>query len=50
MKFENLTNKPFNRLTALEQIGHTKQKSPLWKCLCLCGKITWASSNSRMLW
>lgn len=39
MKFIDLTNQKFGRLTVLEYIGH-KGKRNLWKCRCECGKIT----------
>ena len=43
--FEDLTGKKFNKLTVLERVG-TRWRSPLWKCRCDCGNITYVNSSS----
>lgn len=35
--FQDLSHKKFGRLIVVKRVG-TKQGSPLWRCLCECGK------------
>lgn len=35
-RLTDLTGKQFGRLTAQKRVG-TKQRSPLWRCSCICG-------------
>ena len=35
--FINLTNKKFNRLTVIKQVGKDKWGGYLWLCVCKCG-------------
>lgn len=43
-KFINLTGQRFGRLTAVKRVG-TKNGSPLWECICDCGRIIQVSTN-----
>ena len=44
---KDLTNKVFNNLTALEPTERRgADGSVIWKCLCKCGNINYASTNS----
>ncbi len=43
--FINLEGKRFGRLLVLKRIG-TKDKSPLWSCICDCGNYTEATARS----
>lgn len=36
-KYTDITNKKFNRLTALERVYCNRQKKMAWNCLCECG-------------
>ena len=40
VKYEDLSNQKFNRLTAIERIGQGKKAK--WMCKCECGNITYA--------
>lgn len=44
-RFKDLTNSRFGRLKVLKLIGFVKRKAT-WECLCNCGKIIHANSNS----
>lgn len=45
MKYLDLTNKKFNRLTALERVSNQGQKV-MWKCKCDCGNIAYVSASN----
>lgn len=45
MKYLDLTNKKFGKLTALERIS-SKNNKVVWKCLCDCGKITYVLTTN----
>lgn len=42
---KNLTNQTFEDLLALEPTEERKNGSVVWKCLCSCGKIHYASAH-----
>lgn len=42
--FIDLTGERFSRLRVLKRIG-TRYESPLWQCICDCGKITEATTR-----
>ena len=42
---KDLTNKKFNRLTAIEKTGESKNGRILWKCKCECGNYIVATSH-----
>lgn len=41
----DLTGKRFGKLTVLEQIGHNKNRSVVWCCVCDCGRHKNVSSQ-----
>lgn len=43
---KNIIDKKYGRLTVLEPIGHTNNRTIVYKCLCDCGNIHHASTNS----
>lgn len=45
-KPEDLTNQVFGNLIALEMTPERKNNSVVWKCLCKCGNITYATAAS----
>ena len=45
MKYVDLTNQKFNRLTVLER-DQKKCNRVMWKCRCDCGNIISVSTNS----
>lgn len=45
MKCLDLTNRRFNRLTALERVLN-QGKKVVWKCKCDCGNITYVSTSN----
>ena len=45
IKFEEMFNKKFGRLTVIEFVG-SKNKRRMWKCQCECGNITIVDTNS----
>lgn len=38
----NIKGEIFSNLTVLERVGSFKLRQPRWKCICTCGKITYA--------
>jgi hypothetical protein len=46
MKYNNLTDKVFGKLTVVEEAGRNKFKKILWKCQCECGNTTIVASGS----
>jgi len=42
----DLLNQTFDRLTVIESLGKGRYGRYYWKCLCVCGKITKASTSS----
>ena len=44
-KFNDLTEKRFEKLTAIEQAGRSKDRHILWKCKCDCGNIVLVSGH-----
>ncbi len=45
IKYNNLTNKKFNRLLAIKVVGRAKNRTILWECLCDCGNIVVVRAN-----
>lgn len=43
---KNILGKKFGRLTVLEPIGHTNNRTIIYKCQCDCGNVHHASTNS----
>ncbi len=43
-KFIDLTGQRFGRLTVIKRIG-TKNSSPLWECVCDCGRTTQVTTS-----
>lgn len=43
---KDLSNKKFGRLTPIEVVGKTKNRSNIWKCVCDCGKEKEISTSS----
>lgn len=41
----DLTNQRFGRLVALEDAGHNSSNKTVWKCLCDCGNIHYATTS-----
>lgn len=46
MKFENLKDQKFNRLTAIERVENDKLGHTMWKCKCECNNIVVCSASS----
>jgi len=44
----DLTNKVFNKLTALEVVGKNKHNHIIWKCVCQCGNTKNVTTNALM--
>lgn len=42
---QNLTNKLFGYLQVLEDSGKRQQTEIIWKCQCICGKITYVATS-----
>lgn len=43
---KNIIGKKFGRLTVIEPIGHTNNRTIVYKCMCDCGNVHCASTNS----
>jgi len=43
---KNIINKKFGRLTVIEPVGYTNNRTIVYKCLCDCGNYHYASTNS----
>ena len=37
MALTDLTDRPFGLLTVKERVGTSKDKRPIWRCVCTCG-------------